>query len=103
VGKPQEVVRRDGQYLLLIPLPLVERSDVHLHRSVYDELIVRIGNWKRNIVLPIGLARLDIAGARYEGDHLEIAFATEKGELIPPEELKPTRWESLKARFRRPK
>lgn len=74
VGQPQEI-RRDGDYYLLsLPLPLVEREEVHLHRSVFDELIIRIGNWKRNIALPLGLARLEIAGARYEQDRLNILF-----------------------------
>jgi arsenite-transporting ATPase len=86
--------------VLSIPLPLVEREEVHLHRSVFDELIVRIGNWKRNISLPLGLARLDISAARYEGDFLNIYFAIEPG--VPPseDELKPTRWQSLRARLR---
>lgn len=101
VGKPQEIIRRNGQYVLSLPLPLVERSDVQLHRSVFDELVVRIGNWKRNIALPLGLARLDVVGAKYEGDRLNITFEADKPVEIPPEELKPRRWESLKARFQR--
>ena len=100
VGKPQEVFRRDNEYVLSIPLPLVERSEVNLHRSVFDELIVRIGNWKRNVSLPIGLAKLEIAGARYEGDRLNILFALGQGQAeLPAEELKPNRWQSLKTRF----
>lgn len=102
IGKPQEIFRNGAHYVLSLPLPLVERSEVHLHRSIFDELVIRIGNWKRNVALPIGLAKLDIAGAKYEQDRLNIYFkineaVTEIGE----EELKPNRWESLKARFRR--
>ena len=87
--------------MLSLPLPLVERSEVHLHRSVLFELIVRIGNWKRNIALPIGLAKLDIVSAKYEGDRLNIAFQPDKVAEIPAEELKPRGWEALKARFQR--
>jgi arsenite-transporting ATPase len=100
-GKSQEILRRNGQYVLSLPLPLVERSDVQLHRSVYDELVVRIGNWKRNIALPLGLARLDIVSAKYEGDRLNITFQPDKAVEIPAEELKPRGWEALKARFQR--
>lgn len=100
-GKAQEVFRRDGQYVLSLPLPLVERDEIHLHRSVFDELVIRIGNWKRNVALPIGLARLDISGAKYEGDRLNILFAIEARQEIPMEELKPKRWDMLRARFRR--
>jgi arsenite/tail-anchored protein-transporting ATPase len=100
VGKPQDIFRRNGDYVLSIPLPLAEREDVHLHRSVFDELIVRIGNWKRNLVLPTGLAKLDVTGAKYEGDRLNILFAIPPGETIAAEELKPKRWDTLKARLR---
>jgi arsenite-transporting ATPase len=99
-GKPQEIQRKDGHYVLSIPLPLVERAEVNLHRSVFDELVVRIGNWKRNISLPIGLARLDIAAARYEGDFLNVYFPVDKQKTIREEELQPTRWELLKSRLR---
>jgi arsenite-transporting ATPase len=100
IGKPQEIYRQDDSYVLSIPLPLVARSEVHLHRSVFDELIVRIGNWKRNIALPLGLAKLEIAGARYVDDRLNIHFALKKNEEIPPEQLKSTPWQMLKAQLR---
>lgn len=98
-GKPQEIFQRNGSYVLSIALPLVERSDVNLHRSVFDELVVRIGNWKRNIVLPTGLAKLDVEAAKYEDDRLNIYFKQEKGKEIAAEELKQSRWHSLKARL----
>lgn len=100
VGKPQEITRRNGDYVLSISLPLAEREAVNLHRSVYDELIVRIGNWKRNVALPTGLARLEVSGAKYEGDRLNILFAAPPGGPIPLEELKLSRWDALKARLR---
>jgi len=99
IGKPQDVFKKGDHYVLSIPLPLVARDEVNLHRSVFDELIVRIGNWKRNISLPLGLSKLDIDGARYEDDRLNIYFAMEKNEEIPVEELKPSRWNALKARL----
>ncbi len=100
VGRPQQIHRQDGHYVLSIALPLVDRTDVHLHRSVFDELIVRIGNWKRNITLPIGLAKLEIDGAKYEGDRLNILFALENGQAeLPAEELQPSRWQTLRTRL----
>lgn len=100
-GKSQEIFRRDGQYVLSIPLPLVERAEINLHRSVFDELIVRIGNWKRNLALPTGLAKLEIAGAKYEGDRLNILFTAPDAVEIPAEELRTGRWDNLKSRFKR--
>ncbi len=102
-GKPQDVYKQDGHYVLSIPLPLVERDQVHLHRSVFDELIVHIGNWKRNISLPLGLAKLDIEGARYVEDRLNILFALDEETEIPPEALKTNTWQTLKTRFSRKK
>jgi arsenite-transporting ATPase len=99
VGKPQDVFRRGDHYVLSIPLPLVDRDEVHLHRSVFDELVVRIGNWRRNIALPLGLAKLDVAGARYEEDRLNIYFAVPAEKEIPAEQLKPNTWEALKSRL----
>jgi arsenite/tail-anchored protein-transporting ATPase len=99
-GKPQEVFQRDGYYVLSIALPLVERSDVNLHRSVFDELVVRIGNWKRNISLPSGLAKLDVSAAKYEDDRLNIYFKREQEVELSAEDLKPSRWQALKSRLR---
>ena len=75
VGNPQEIFREDGHYVLSLALPLVERDEIQLHRSVFDELIIHIGNWKRNVSLPYGLAKLEIDGARYDVDRLNILFA----------------------------
>jgi arsenite/tail-anchored protein-transporting ATPase len=98
VGKPQDVFRQNGHYVLSIPLPMVEREQVQLHRSVFDELIVHIGNWKRNISLPMGLAKLDITEAKYVEDRLNIFFATEDGEELSAEALKPNSWQTLRER-----
>lgn len=99
-GRPQQVFQSNGHYVLSLALPMAAKEEVKLHRSVVDELIVHIGNWKRNISLPIGLARLEIAGAKYEGDRLNISFALDEAERLTPEELQTTRWDALKARLR---
>jgi arsenite/tail-anchored protein-transporting ATPase len=99
-GKTQDVFRQNGHYVLSIPLPLVAREQVHLHRSVFDELVVRIGNWKRNIALPTGLARLEIDGAQYVEDRLNISFAADLAVPEPaPEALRTNPWQSLRARL----
>jgi arsenite-transporting ATPase len=98
-GKPQEIFRQNGHYVLSIPLPLVEREQVHLHRSVFDELIVRIGNWKRNISLPMGLAKLEIDGAKYVEDRLNISFKAEGDTpVVASDALKTSAWQSLLTR-----
>ncbi len=103
-GEPQQIFARNGHYVLSIALPLVERDEVNLHRSVVDELIVRIGNWKRNIALPIGLARLKVDGAKFEGDRLNILFRKEESDAggnaeDAIESLQRSPWSQLKARL----
>ncbi|NES00572.1 MAG: arsenic-transporting ATPase, partial [Symploca sp. SIO1B1] len=41
-----------------------------------DELNVRIGNHRRNLVLPQALATLQPSGAKMEEDYLKIGFAS---------------------------
>ncbi len=73
-GKAQEIIKQGEEYILLLPLPLVKKGEINLHRGAYDELIVRIGGWKRHINLPSTLAGKEVAGARYRESHLEIRF-----------------------------
>lgn len=73
-GQSQEVHKVNGAYQLRIPLPFVEKSEIKLTRSMHDELIVHIGNWKRNIALPRVLAGLPVQGARYEQRDLVVLF-----------------------------
>ncbi len=100
VGQPQKIYQEDGHYVMSLALPLVEREEVKLHRSVVDELVVRIGNWKRNVSLPLGLAKLDVDGAKFEDDRLNLYFKLPeavKGQEIEPEELTTSPWERLKS------
>jgi arsenite-transporting ATPase len=62
---------------LSLPLPFMDEGDIDLTRSG-DELIVHIGNRKRNIILPRALVSLDVLGARYEKDKLVITFGEEE-------------------------
>jgi arsenite-transporting ATPase len=73
VGQTHTVEKKDGLYLLSIPLPFVGKEDIQLTRSA-EELIVHIGNKKRNIILPRALIPLDVLGARHEKDTLVVRF-----------------------------
>ncbi len=68
------IVQEDGDYSLQLYLPGVPKSDVQLSKTG-DELNVRIGNHRRNLVLPQALAALQPAGAKMEEDYLKIKFA----------------------------
>lgn len=71
--QPIRVRRRSGGYVLVIRLPFVSREDMDIHRRG-EELFVRVGSYKRNLVLPQTLQRLEVRGANFVGDQLEIAF-----------------------------
>ncbi|MGH2737226.1 MAG: ArsA family ATPase, partial [Actinomycetota bacterium] len=71
---PIRVRKRGPWYVLSMRLPFVARGDVDVHRKG-DELYVRVGSYKRNIVLPHALQRLEVKQARFNEDGLEVRFA----------------------------
>jgi len=73
MGKPYELTKVDGKYQLKMKLPFIEKRDVALHK-IADELIVRIGGFKRTVMLPRQVAALDSLKATLEGHYLLIDF-----------------------------
>jgi arsenite-transporting ATPase len=71
---PIRVRKRGGGYVLVMRLPFVAREDMDIHRRG-EELYVRVGTYKRNLILPQSLQRLEVRGANFVGDQLEIVFA----------------------------
>jgi len=69
-----KVVQMDQQYSLEIYLPGIPKNQVDLSKTG-DELNIRIGNHRRNLVLPQALAALQPSGAKMEEDYLKIRFA----------------------------
>lgn len=69
------IVQADGQYSLELYLPGIRKDQVQLNKTG-DELNIRIGNHRRNLVLPQALAALQPGGAKMEGDYLKIRFQT---------------------------
>ena len=69
------VVQDDEQYSLEVYLPGIPKDKIELSKSS-DELNIRIGNHRRNLVLPQALAALQPSGAKMEEDFLKIRFNT---------------------------
>ncbi len=69
------VVQEGDNYSLELYLPGIPKQQIKLNKTG-DELNVRIGNHRRNLVLPQALATLSPAGAKMEGDYLKIKFPT---------------------------
>jgi arsenite-transporting ATPase len=73
-GPVQTLVHNDdGSYSLNIPLPFAEKDKVDLYRGT-DELSLRVGAYRRNIVLPRVLWPLEIESARLRDGILVIHF-----------------------------
>lgn len=68
-----ESLNNDG-YILRVPLPFASKQDLDIYRS-RDELTLRVGPYRRNIVLPYALWDLEIADARFEESTLNIQFS----------------------------
>jgi arsenite-transporting ATPase len=70
---PIRVRKRGDDYVLRMRLPFVSRDDMDIHRRG-EELVVRVGSYKRNLILPQSLKRRSVLEANFAGDHLEILF-----------------------------
>ncbi len=68
------VSQEQNQYSLELYLPGIPKNQIQLSKNG-DELNIRIGNHRRNLVLPQALAALQPAGAKMEEDYLKIRFA----------------------------
>jgi arsenite/tail-anchored protein-transporting ATPase len=74
--EPIRVRKRGDAYVLSMRLPFVERTELDVFRKA-DELFVRLGTYKRNLILPQALQRLEIKEASFVEDRLEVRFVKE--------------------------
>jgi arsenite-transporting ATPase len=70
-GKPYSISKEGGQYQIKIKLPFIAKENVELDK-VSDELILRIGAFKKKILLPRQVSASELIKARYEGENLFI-------------------------------
>jgi arsenite-transporting ATPase len=70
-GATHDIEKNGDGYDVLFHLPLVEKRSVDLSKKG-AELLVKVGNYRRNILLPDALARLSSAGASFEGEALRV-------------------------------
>jgi arsenite-transporting ATPase len=72
-GEPYELSKENGDYVLKMNLPFASPENVELNR-ISDELIIRIGAFKRHLLLPRPVAASESVKARLEGRHLCVFF-----------------------------
>jgi len=75
-GVPQKVERKGKRYVLTLAAPFTERGKVDISQKG-DDLMVRVGAYKRNLALPRTLAGLQATGAHLDGERLLITFSRE--------------------------
>src|SRR5437762_35721 len=72
-GKTEVIEPTEQGFLLKMPLPLARKEQLELMQTG-DELVVQVGDYKRNIILPRALATSHVAAAKLEEGELRITF-----------------------------
>ena len=76
LDEPIRIRKRGASYVLSMRLPFAGREDLDVHRRG-DELYIKVGPYKRNLMLPQTLQRLTVRDASFQGDRLEVLFSRE--------------------------
>jgi arsenite-transporting ATPase len=73
-GRPYSVVRNNGEFVMSVELPFAMKEKINLSRHA-DEIVIEVGTWRRNLVLPRALIDAPTHGATFEDHVLKIRFA----------------------------
>ena len=72
-GEPYSFVKENGKYQLRVKLPFIGKGDVELNK-ISDELIIRVGSFKRHVLLPRQVAASNSVKAKLDGEYLSVHF-----------------------------
>ncbi|MDQ4065439.1 MAG: TRC40/GET3/ArsA family transport-energizing ATPase [Actinomycetota bacterium] len=72
-SEPMSINKTADGYALVLQLPLTSKEDIEL-ASKDGELFVRVGPYRRTIMLPRALASREVAGATLHEQRLEVRF-----------------------------
>jgi arsenite-transporting ATPase len=72
-GQPLKVQRRNGRTILSLDLPFAEKDDLELGRRD-DELLVRVGPYRRAVTLPDSLRKRAVVDASLKQGRLRVTF-----------------------------
>ncbi|NJK81960.1 MAG: ArsA family ATPase [Chloroflexaceae bacterium] len=79
-GKTHEITREGDEYVMRLPLPHVEIGKVSLVKRG-DELFIEIGNFRRDMILPMTLSTRPAKRASFRNGMLEVRFGTDESAL----------------------
>jgi len=71
--RPYEFSQKDGQFFIKIKLPFITKEEVELHR-LPEEMVIRVGGFKRHILLPRHVSTYKDVTAKIDGTCLNIIF-----------------------------
>ena len=73
---PMTIKKRGDAYILSLRLPFTRREDLDLSQKA-DELFVRVGPYRRTIMLPRALLARGVTSAHLVGDRVDVVFERE--------------------------
>ncbi len=73
-GDPISIERRGTDQVMTISLPFAERDELELSQKG-EELFLRVGPYRRTLLLPKSLAARELTSARLEEEKIEIVFS----------------------------
>jgi arsenite-transporting ATPase len=71
--RPYEFNRRDGKFFIKIKLPFLTKEEVEVNR-LPGEMVIRVGGFKKHILLPRYVSTYKDVTAKIEGTYLNIIF-----------------------------
>ncbi len=74
---PYEFLHKDGQFFIRIKLPFITKEEVELNRLA-EEMVIRIGGFRKHILLPRYVATYKDVKAKMDGNYLNIIFGGKK-------------------------
>jgi arsenite-transporting ATPase len=75
---PMTITKRGDAFVLSLRLPFARRDDLDLSQKG-DELFVRVGPYRRTIMLPRVLLAREVTSAHLAGDRVEVVFERGNG------------------------
>jgi arsenite-transporting ATPase len=75
---PMRFTTEKGIDKMRIKMPFIEKDEIELFRGSNNTLIIRVGNQKRTIALPMALSDAEMLGAEFDEEDLVVKFKRTK-------------------------
>ena len=75
--QPYEFQQENGQFIIRIKLPFISKETIEVNR-LPEEVVVRVGEFKKHILLPRRVSAYKDVKAKMDGSYLDIIFGGNK-------------------------